>query len=744
MLNFGQQPAEGKRAPHVRLKRWLPHIVVLVWLLFLGVCIWSHVVSSQQPPIYDAISYFQKAKNFWENVDRGQWFNPFNIPPTVRPPGTVLMSYPLGITSDFHGFYFRSVYFPILSVILAVYISIGMSRALAMGWGIAGVALLLSSLPLFYQFEWVDRAESQWCWGMVDSFQAGVAALAAAACVRSLLSRSRPWLCVGAILASFTLLVKPSGAMVMALLAFSWFILALPIWRTAHQNPSRSMESSRYVLHGVLQTTLVYCSFVILCITSKYLSVANFAYARQALEVMKDVLAIPPTEYPELVHRSIGEAVLIWVVAIITLYCLNPPVRTTLDQQGRLPGTVGFLLMAILVWIGGIWYWSVVQRGGDQIRYFFPFASIGFIFLIPMAIEVWGQAKMGQRALILVIYILPAVNIACLLLLRNPPALWQTITGVNVSVGTSRLEEGQARDLLARIRQNGRNANLFVFNSGIPAVAFTSVGNHEAAFQRRYPTLITKGQTNWITGPVTRLADVLAAEYILFRPVRDNAVLQSYHQTRIINTFELENQVFVTWLSGLTEKHGVRLVSETRVRLLEIIDHARFEKAIDQFVTDRSWSAAFNAANPRRYWSAAETLSSIRSPIEKDIRFGGLYILHALTMKLTEAGVKVEVWWEEMKHDESNSRRFMFFHLIDGQGKMFRNQQVGLRYHNIHPDRRWRYDSIMFAAPIDPEVKFLEVGISHPDRQAGILAIDKSSIHWGGQRRLVVPLSAAR
>lgn len=743
MLTFGQQPAKGKREPDVRLKRWLPHIVVLVWLLFLGVRIWSHVVNSQQPPIYDAISYFQKAKNFWENVDRGQWFNPFNIPPTVRPPGTVLMSYPLGITSDFHGFYFRSVYFPILSVILAVYISIGISRALAMGWGIAGVALLLSSLPLFYQFEWVDRAESQWCWGMVDSFQAGVAALAAAACVRSLLSRSLPWLCVGAILASFTLLVKPSGAMVMTLLAFSWFILALPIWRTTHQNPSRSTESSRYVLHGVLQTTLVYCSFVILCITSKYLSVANFDYARQALEVMKDVLAIPPTEYPELVHRSIGEAVLIWVVAIITLYCLNPSVRTTLDQKGRLPGTVGFLLMAILVWIGGIWYWSVVQRGGDQIRYFFPFASIGFIFLIPTAIEVWGQAKMGQRALILVIYILPAVNIACLLLLRNPPALWQTITGVNVSVGTSRLEEGQARDLLARIRQNGRNANLFVFKSGIPAVAFTSVGNHEAAFQRRYPTLITKGQTNWITGPVTKLADVLAAEYILFRPVRDNAVLQSYLQTRIIDTFELENQVFVTWLSGLTEKHGVRLVSETRVRLLEIIDGEQFKREVEQFVAARSWHAAFIKENPHRYWRVSEVGSYISSALEEEIQFGDLYKLHALMINHEADRLKIEIWWEELKHEGNNNHWIMFFQLIDAQGKIYRNQKVELNYDSIQPDRRWKYDSITYALPVDPNVKALAIGIFHSNPQTGYLKADKGTRDWGG-RRVVVPLTAAK
>jgi len=298
-----------------------------------------------------------------------------------------------------------------------------------MGWGVAGVALLLSSLPLFYQFEWVDRNQSQWSWGLVDSFQAGIAALAAAATVRSLSSRSLRWLGLGSGLASLTLLIKPSGIMVMALLGLSWFLLAMWGLRTTAQHPAPPSRQRSYLLYGVAQILVIYATVVILCITSEYLSPANFAYAWQVLELMKDILATPLAEYPALVHRSIGEAVFIWFAVIIALQLTGAHDRRALNEPHNSPETIGFLMMACLAWVGGGWYWLVVQAGGNQIRYFFPFALIGFIYLVPVAVQVWRHAKIRGRATILAICILPAVNLTCLLLQQDPPALWQTATG---------------------------------------------------------------------------------------------------------------------------------------------------------------------------------------------------------------------------------------------------------------------------------------------------------------------------
>ena len=77
----------GNKSINIQLKIWFPHFVVIVWLIFLGITIWAHAVNSQQPPIYDSLTYFIKGKTFWENIDRGEWSNPLNIKPNSAPPG---------------------------------------------------------------------------------------------------------------------------------------------------------------------------------------------------------------------------------------------------------------------------------------------------------------------------------------------------------------------------------------------------------------------------------------------------------------------------------------------------------------------------------------------------------------------------------------------------------------------------------------------------------------------------------
>ena len=120
---------------------------------------------------------------------------------------------------------------------------------------------------------------------------------------RSLTMGSQRWLGLAVVPASFTLLIKPSGLMVMALLGLSWFILAMWAWRTTALISEQSAKECRYMRDGALQMVLIFTFFVSICLLSEYFSPANFAHARQALPVMKDVLAIPMSQYPLLIHR---------------------------------------------------------------------------------------------------------------------------------------------------------------------------------------------------------------------------------------------------------------------------------------------------------------------------------------------------------------------------------------------------------------------------------------------------------
>jgi len=37
-------------------RMYLPHLLVIFWLSYLGITIWQHVLHSVQPPLYDPLS----------------------------------------------------------------------------------------------------------------------------------------------------------------------------------------------------------------------------------------------------------------------------------------------------------------------------------------------------------------------------------------------------------------------------------------------------------------------------------------------------------------------------------------------------------------------------------------------------------------------------------------------------------------------------------------------------------------
>ena len=244
----------------------IPHILVLCWVVFLGLTIWYHVDHSIQPPLYDPLGYFKKGLNFWQGINNGSWVNPFNLEPVFRPPGTILLSAPFGYTADFHGFHFRSVFFPVVCVVASVYLAVGWTQILVARWGVAATALLFSSLPMFYHFEWVEGMMSPVRFGLVDNFQAGIAAMATAAFIRSLARGSARWLFGGALLASFTLLIKPSGGAVMALLGGAWVVFVSLEWFIIRQCQEASRRWRRYLLLGSMQLFMVYSVTFTVCV----------------------------------------------------------------------------------------------------------------------------------------------------------------------------------------------------------------------------------------------------------------------------------------------------------------------------------------------------------------------------------------------------------------------------------------------------------------------------------------------
>ncbi len=721
---------------------WLPQVLVVCWLLYLGVAIWQHALHSVQPPLYDPLGYVQKAMHFWQALERGELFNPLNLQPVSRPPGTILLSYPFGFTADFHGFHFRSVFLPILSVVAAIYIVAGPAQIKAAGWRVAAIALLCSSLPMFYHFDWVEGLYCATRWGLVDNFQAGIAAMGTAATVRSLMTRSLRWLIFGALLAAFTLLIKPSGLMIMALTGLIWIIFVAGEWFRASKSKPSDHSWRAYAFKGGSSIAVIYICITALCVFSGYFSKGNFAYAQQVLKVMREVLQLPFRQILLLFHPSAGVALPLWGLGLGVLFMH----RFLTDRERKEPLPAGVLVLpmgSLSVWILGTWYWLGVQAGGSQIRYFYPFMLMGIVCMIPAALYIWPRVKPLIRNILMVICFLSALNIGGLLAAGDSPSItWQKIAGVSISVGADREEVRQAYTFIHELGKLKKDANVYSFSNSIPSFIFENVGMYEEIVHPGMPVFRLVIPQDWVRGFAVRIDEILSSDYILIRKV-GSSYADGLLAVKKLDSFNLESLTFESWLSTLDEQSGLETVSDGQeLRLLCIVDPNKFNHAIDTFVSARSWRPEFLAANQPAWWNADTMKASAVKPVVEDLVFGGVYKLHALAINRVDRGIKIDAWWEELRHEEANNQRHMFFHLVDKSGKIIHNQQIALfPYKPLDAGKRWRHGVITFNGVLsNTDLMSLAFGINQPGGQF-LLPDKKMPSDWGG-KRVLIPLDA--
>jgi hypothetical protein len=252
---------------------------------------------------------------------------------------------------------------------------------------------------------------------------------------------------------------------------------------------------------------------------------------------------------------------------------------------------------------------------------------------------------------------------------------------------------------------------------------------------------------DWVRGFIVRIDELLDTDFILIR--NDLSWQAKKLFERQIDTFNSENIVFQAWLCGLNENEGVKTVSNGRVlRLLEIVDRKAFATAVESFVSAHSWRPEFIAANSQRQWSNEADVSGYAGSLAaNEIDFEGIYTLHALSLHRADKGLKAEIWWEELRHEDANNQRFMFFHLVDQSGKILRNLQIPLKYAPPFDNLRWRYGSVTFGNPLPKEATALAIGIFRPTKELQnneFLKPGKGVRDWGGIRVLVpIPVSAS-
>jgi hypothetical protein len=715
---------------------------VALWLLFLATRIWAIAKRSVQPPVYDSLSYYVKAKLLWAAVTSLKPVNPFNVEPSFRPPGTVLMSYPVGFTEDFHGFYFRSVFIPIFLLVAAVYCAGFARRASARwNWNLSLIAILLSTSPMFFHFERSDAFVSPLIWGLVDNFLAAVSGIAAALCIRSMRCDSLRWWIGASLVAAFSAFVKPAGFVVMALTGSIWFVANMLFWRLE----SRESHSQRKRLlgAGTIAALLIFGATLWISLHSNYMSDANLSSGSAAIKVMGAELRLPVRVFVLLLRASFG-----YVLPILLAFsCIG---GVLYFYRWRLSPSASAKNVALTVLVAapftcavGLWFWIVGAQGATQIRYFYPFATMTVIFTLPILLILLEGLSGRSLWFVRAILVLPAANLLLLLTVPRPAIAWQQWSGVNLTSGSFREEILLSQQLISDIRTKlKRTAVLYSFYPRSATAVFESVGEFEANIHPDLPTFQIARPVDWRKPSVVRTNDLVQADYILFTPVLAPATQQKILAQPSVHDFSLESELFAAWFTEVSRNDGVETVVATpSVRLLQPIDRPKFESHLSHFVASHSWPASFTKANPPHWWSAQEleTLRSQNPPAISDVKFGGLYEVNALALSRDGDELTLSVWWQRLQEKDQTKIHqqpwFMFVHFVDRIGKPVSVENIRLAPDfSGHEDRPIALDVLTF--PIPKGTSRVGIGIQN----GGAFLIPDRGIRDWNSRRLLLPL----
>lgn len=565
-------------------------ILVLAWLAVIGVAEWHYAMAETEPPVWDALSYAAKAAGFWEAVHQGRIFNPLNIPPTVRPPGTIIMSYPLGFSHAFNAYYFRSTFLPIVLLICAIYVACD-RRVVASrrSWIVAVLALALCGMPALYQFQGNDSMPLASFWGLVDNFLAGVAAIAVAAAIRSVSTRSLAWALTAAFAAALCPMIKPSGFLVMALVGATWLIL---VGSAAGWSPRRlwtDRELGRFFVKGLIGAAAIFSASLAAASFSEYLSAANFIGGSRALAILKSVYAVPLDFH------------LLYTSAAISLGKVVPLVICAgIVAALFTPGERGLAAAAILCVAVGLWFW-LVESGPTIaiVRYFLPFGIMAVVLVAPSIGRRMQSLSTGASIVIAAVLLTPTSIVTLLLLTPQPSVAWQRALHVNLSAGAYRAETDQAHAFLAMVQAEGNPRSVYMLHFSSAARNFNAVVDYWTYFDKWRVRITTMRPMDWSRSSTFRLAEIAAADYILWEPILDDAERQSVLQLKSVENFPAEMRLMQAWFSSLGSEQGLVLISETRLRLLRIVDRERFQQALQKLRATYQWREEFLAANPQ-------------------------------------------------------------------------------------------------------------------------------------------------
>ena len=712
-----------------RTSTWAALGLVLIWLFLAGSLTWQRSRESVVPPVWDQQTYVQKGEAMWSDLSKQPWQNPLNIEPSSRPPGTVLLTAPLGPLNDVRDFYFRSAFVPVAIMVFAVFLTgVGVTR---WAWPSAFVALLAGSMPMFWQFE-IGKYQTSYNWGLVDTFLASLAALAMAGLFVSAVRFKRVGLGVALVALALLPLVKPTGFVLGGLISLAWLALAM---RFAGNHPRGRAHGRIRLIATAIAILLVLGGLALASFNSDYFSPSNIAFGKVALQQLKSewFKTDPLASFISLFTGSIGTPLLVCFVTLGGMAILRrkKTINITFANEARWAAGIGILVCLVGILLT---YQATLFR---QTRYFFPVIAVVTILFTPTLVA-W--TKRAGPVLCSAIAVLP---IALLVFLTSPrlTGMAYRLGGYGLFTGFGRNELRTATVFINQYRQTHPTPPiLFSTSDGITTAAF------EAAFTNRlrqigYPDAqinpLVSRPYNWESGGLVKIesiynADILALEGV---PRPQSIAPQANPQTATpLLTFSDELAAWKEWLATTPSKGSTKVLLESPgFVVLEVKDRSALETQMRTFIASRQWRPEFILTNTRSKFTAAE-VSGLRLTgqlLTQPVDFGTAIRVHALALARDSGGANVDVAiYSERLAGDANQTFSLFIHQLDSKGNMISSHDVYLGSSRVS-DRPVSLEKYSFH--LLPETRQLGVGVYAPGD--AILITDwPLAKDWDGRR----------
>jgi hypothetical protein len=569
-------------------------LIVSIFLVVIGGGILKRTHMAVAPPIYDPIGYYARAQIVWSAVAKGDLPGILNGPMSVRPPGTVFVLYPFGFKPSVHRFLFRSTLAPILIWVLALSVPI-ISQVRRRSDALLGAAFIigLATMPLFYQFELNETFTKVYeignQWGMVDSLQAAIAALAVSVLCLGIAKRSVKWCTIGWVIGAFSFFIKPSGLLVMTALT--------GVATAEFLNLLFGPRSSR-------RSTLEFAALVYLIGFSVFGVALWLAFGSQYMSREVIIQSIKGQQFVLALNkgRDLFGMLGLFVVPVFGSWWFWPgfvfgacvvftTVRSVIKRQWSAVGVR--LVTAALILVSAVCWWMFLA--GQEHRYLFPFLLMVIAWFVPDVFRWIREFRPVAKGAVIGYCVVPAVLLGGMIWSERPPIVLQQMMGVNLTAGGRASEVNQGKWLLAESERLRRPLNLYLigeFDVGVVEMIDWVNSVQKNNLPHRF---VVRRPLNWIDTPGLRCEELVESDFLLLEAVPAERIAEP----PVVSSWPEEVERFkqFAYSERGVDKNGLELVSDGSVKLLRIADAGKFSESLCAWANSIHWTDDFRERN---------------------------------------------------------------------------------------------------------------------------------------------------